>query len=99
MLSAVECSAAQSEVLLKGVSGMVYSCPERVTKTTASNKKLTQVTQVSAADTPWKPHKYSGLNLFILQNENEEIILLLKKSEAMAAQDAVLSQSLEFKGT
>ncbi|GFG28700.1 hypothetical protein Cfor_05984 [Coptotermes formosanus] len=107
MLSAVESSATQSlrltltrqlaEVLLRGVSGTVYSCPERATETTASNKKLTQVTQNSAADSPWKPRKYTGLNLFIPRNENEEIILLLLISEAMAARDAVLSQSPEFK--
>jgi len=44
---------------------------------TVSNKKLTQVTQNSVADSPWKPRKYTGLNLFIPRNENEEIILLL----------------------
>jgi hypothetical protein len=88
-----------AEVLLKGVSGLVYPCPERVTKTTSSNKKLTQVTQASAADSPWKPYTYNGLSLFIPQNENEEIILLLKISEAMAAQDAVLSHSSKFKET
>jgi len=107
MLRAVESTATQSlrltltrqlaEVLLRGVSGAVYSCPERVTETTASNKKLTQVTQNSVADSPWKPRKYTGLNLFIPRNENEEIILLLLISEAMAARDAVLSQSPEFK--
>jgi hypothetical protein len=86
-----------AEVLLKGVSGVVYSYPERVTKTTTSNKKLTEVSKASAADNPWKPYKYTGLNLFIPQNENEEIILLLKKSEAMAAQDAVVSHSPELK--
>jgi hypothetical protein len=59
-----------AEVLLRDVSGMVNSHPEKVTKTTASNKKLTLVTQASAADSPWKPHKYTGLNLFIPQNEN-----------------------------
>jgi len=78
---------------------MIYSCPERMTKTTASKKKLTQVTQVSAADSPWKAYKYTGLNLFIPQNENEEIILLLEKSEAMAVHDAVLSHFPEFKET
>jgi len=88
-----------AEVLLRGVSGIVYSCPEKVTKITASNKKLTQVTQASAAESPWKAHKYTGLNLFIPQNENEEIILLLKRSEAIAAHDAVLSHSPEFKET
>lgn len=58
-------------------------------------KKLTQTTQT--ADSPWKPRKYTGINLFIPRNENEEIILLLLISEAMAVRDAVLSQSPEFK--
>ncbi|PNF19557.1 hypothetical protein B7P43_G18242, partial [Cryptotermes secundus] len=105
MLSAVESSATQSlrltltrqlaEVLLRGVSGTVYSCPEKAGDTTASNKKLTQTTQT--ADSPWKPRKYTGINLFIPRNENEEIILLLLISEAMAVRNAVLSQSPEFK--
>jgi hypothetical protein len=43
----------------------------------ASNKELTQTTQNSVPDSPWKPRKYTGMNLFIPQNENEEIILLL----------------------
>ncbi|XP_069687732.1 tetratricopeptide repeat protein 7B-like isoform X2 [Periplaneta americana] len=107
MLSAVESSATQSlrltltrqlaEVLLRGVSGTVYACPEKASETTASNKKLTQISQNSVADSPWKPRKYTGFNLFIPQNENEEIILLLLISEAMAVRDAVLSQSPEFK--
>ncbi|XP_021924008.1 tetratricopeptide repeat protein 7B isoform X2 [Zootermopsis nevadensis] len=107
MLSAVESSATHSlrltltrqlaEVLLRGVSGTVYTSPEKVNETTASNKKLTQITQNSVADSPWKPRKYTGLNLFIPRNENEEIILLLLISEAMAVRDAVLSQSPEFK--
>ena len=86
-------------MLLSGVSVIVYSCPEKVTKTTVSNKKLTQVTQASAADSPWKVHEYAGLNLFIPQNENQEIILLLKTSEAMGAHNAVLSHSPKFKET
>jgi len=50
MLRAVESSATQSlrltltrqlaEVLLRGVSGAVYSCPERVTETTGQFQHL-----------------------------------------------------------
>lgn len=76
-----------------------------------------------AVTSPWKPHKYTGLNIFCPRNEFEEIILLLlirqvprnlkidlyvclenfvkllrlHYSEAMAARNAVLSQSSEFK--
>lgn len=56
------------------MTGLLYFILEIIT---ASNKKLTQVAQNSAADSPWKPRKYTGLNLFIPRNENEEIILLL----------------------
>jgi hypothetical protein len=64
---------------------------------TASNKKLTQASQTSAADTLWKPFKYTGLSLFIPQNGHEEIILLLQISEALPAHDAVLSQPPDLK--
>ncbi|CAG2056515.1 unnamed protein product [Timema podura] len=66
---------------------------QRVGLVTTSKKSF----QVSKTDSPWKPRKYTGLNLFVPRNENEEIILLLLISEAMAARDAVLSQSPEFK--
>ena len=48
-------------------------------------------------ESPWKPKKYTGINLFVPRNEYEEMILLLLISEAMAVRDAVLSQSPEFK--
>lgn len=48
-------------------------------------------------DSPWKPKKYLGPNMFVPRNEYEETILLLLISEAMAVRDAVLSQSPEFK--
>lgn len=51
----------------------------------------------SSSDSPWKPKKYAGLNMFVPRNEYEETILLLLISEAMAVRDAVLSQSPEFK--
>nr|CAD7442906.1 unnamed protein product [Timema bartmani] len=130
MLSAVESSATQSlrltltrqlaEVLLRGVSGTLYTAPDSIVETAAGLlfaplhlmvsldschdfQRVGLVTtskksfQVSKTDSPWKPRKYTGLNLFVPRNENEEIILLLLISEAMAARDAVLSQSPEFK--
>lgn len=59
-------------------------------------RKITHQTG-SSSESPWKPKKYTGPNLFIPNNETEEIILLLLISEAMAVRDAVLSQSQEFK--
>lgn len=84
----------------------------KISTTISDNKK--------AIMSPWKPNKYTGLNLFCPRNEFEEIILLLLIrsvlcnvetclfldslkslgfycSEAMAARNAVLSQSSEFK--
>ncbi|XP_029049892.1 tetratricopeptide repeat protein 7B isoform X2 [Osmia bicornis bicornis] len=92
VLSAVESTATQSlrvmltrqlaEVLVRGISGAEYKPPEPSSDTT---------------DSPWKPKKYLGPNMFIPRNEYEETILLLLISEAMAVRDAVLSQSPEFK--
>ncbi|KAF3419860.1 hypothetical protein E2986_08195 [Frieseomelitta varia] len=92
ILSAVESTTTQSlrvtltrqlaEVLVRGISGAEYKAPE------APN---------DSADSPWKPKKYLGPNMFVPRNEYEETILLLLISEAMAVRDAVLSQSPEFK--
>lgn len=51
----------------------------------------------ASTESPWKPKKYTGMNLFVPKNEYEEIILLLLINEAMAVRDAVLSISPEFK--
>ncbi|XP_020283991.1 tetratricopeptide repeat protein 7B isoform X2 [Pseudomyrmex gracilis] len=102
ILSAVESTTTQSlrvtltrqlaEVLLRGISGADYKPPEGpVDTTTVSNRRANNL------DSPWKPKKYSGPNMFIPKNEYEETILLLLISEAMAVRDAVLSQSPEFK--
>ncbi|XP_037915615.1 tetratricopeptide repeat protein 7B [Hermetia illucens] len=97
MLNAVETRTTQSlrltlarqlaEVLLRGVSGTMYTPPLNLssTKTGPNTKKL------------WKPRKYSGRNQFTPRNHHEEIILLLLISESLAVRDAVLSQSPEFR--
>ncbi|KAK7066570.1 Tetratricopeptide repeat protein 7B [Halocaridina rubra] len=100
MLSAVESTATQhlrltlarqlAEVLLRGCSEHSYSAPNKDEKSRSSSS-------LKAAESPWKPQKYTGTNLFVPKNINEEIILLLLISEAMAVREAVLSQSPEFK--
>ncbi|XP_018370801.1 PREDICTED: tetratricopeptide repeat protein 7B isoform X7 [Trachymyrmex cornetzi] len=97
ILSAVESTTTQSlrvtltrqlaEVLLRGISGTDYKPPDEQTDTMGAN----------LSDSPWKPKKYAGPNMFVPRNEYEESILLLLISEAMAVRDAVLSQSPEFK--
>lgn len=96
MLNAIETKATQSlrltlarqlaEVLLRGVSGTIYSPPLQLNRMNGGNaKKL------------WMPRKYSTRNQFIPKNEHEETLLLLLISEALANRDAVLSQSPEFR--
>lgn len=97
MLSAVETKATQSlrltlarqlaEVLLRGVSGTIYTPPSNSSRmnNSTTNKKL------------WMPRKYSTRNHFVPKNQHEETLLLLLISEALANRDAVLSQSPEFR--
>lgn len=97
MLSAIETHSTQilrltlarqlAEVLLRGVSGTIYSPPSSPTpsKNTVAPRRL------------WTPKKYAGRNQFVPRNLAEETILLLLISEALAVRDAVLSQSPEFR--
>lgn len=95
MLSAVETKATQSlrltlarqlaEVLLRGVSGTIYTPPTNSRLTQSQTKKL------------WMPRRYSTRNQFLPKNQHEETLLLLLISEALANRDAVLSQSPEFR--
>lgn len=94
MLSAIETKATQSlrltlarqlaEVLLRGVSGTIYTPP-------TSNSRM------NAGKKLWMPRRYTTRNQFIPKNQHEETLLLLLISEALANRDAVLSQSPEFR--
>lgn len=96
MLSAVETKATQSlrltlarqlaEVLLRGVSGTIYTPP-------SSNSRL----NATGAKKLWMPKRYTTRSQFIPRNQQEETLLLLLISEALANRDAVLSQSPEFR--
>ncbi|KAG7205179.1 hypothetical protein KM043_018269 [Ampulex compressa] len=109
ILSAVESTTTQSlrvtltrqlaEVLIRGISNTEYKAVEGPSDTTAviSNRKTNHYSNSNTSDSPWKPKKYMGPNMFVPRNEYEETILLLMISEAMAVRDAVLSQSPEFK--
>ena len=52
----------------------------------------------TATDSPWKPRKHGGPNLYVPRNKYEEVILLLLLSENMARREAILSQAPEFFG-
>ena len=107
ILSAVESTSTQrlrliltrqfAEVLSRNMSGAIYEPPESPFSSPGS-RKINQYNAYSGkVDSPWKPKKYMGPNIFIPRNKYEETILLLLISEAMAVRDAVLSQSQEFK--
>uniref|UniRef100_A0A1I8PW08 Tetratricopeptide repeat protein 7 N-terminal domain-containing protein n=1 Tax=Stomoxys calcitrans TaxID=35570 RepID=A0A1I8PW08_STOCA len=102
MLNAIETKTTQSlrltlsrqlaEVLLRGVSGTIYTPPFQkkqgagsTLKSGGTSKKL------------WKPRRYAARNQFVPRNQQEETILLLLIAEALAVRDTVLSQSPEFK--
>lgn len=103
MLNAIETKTTQSlrltlsrqlaEVLLRGVSGTIYTPPFQ--------KKIAGAgggtTGRSAAKKLWKPRKYAARNQFTPRNQHEETILLLLIAEALAVRDTVLSQSPEFR--
>ncbi|XP_054715583.1 tetratricopeptide repeat protein 7B-like [Uloborus diversus] len=94
VLSAIETSSTQSlrqtmsrqlaEVLIRGVCEKNYV-----------NFAIKQ--EGKNPESPWKPKKYMGPNLFTPKDENEEILLLLFISEAMAVRNAVLDLSPEFR--
>lgn len=95
MLSAIETKATQSfrltlarqlaEVLLRGVSGTIYTTPSQTRSSQSREKKL------------WMPRKYTTRNHFVPKNQHEETLLLLLIAESLANRDAVLSQSPEFR--
>ncbi|XP_012534087.1 tetratricopeptide repeat protein 7B isoform X4 [Monomorium pharaonis] len=107
ILSAVESTTMQSlrvtltrqlaEVLIRGISGADYKPPQESQTDTMAVRRANHYSGVNLSDSPWKPKKYAGPNMFVPRNEYEETILLLLISEAMAVRDAVLSQSPEFK--
>ncbi|XP_055919182.1 tetratricopeptide repeat protein 7B [Eupeodes corollae] len=97
MLNAIETRTTQSlrltlsrqlaEVLLRGVSGTLYSPPFNTRRSRGNNQ----------AKNMWKPRMYSHRIQFTPKNQHEETILLLLVAEALAVRDTVLSQSPEFR--
>lgn len=102
LLTAIETTGTQAlrltlsrqlaEILFRGMKSVEYVTPEIKVSTPSGRNRNQTVT-----DSPWKPKKYSGPNIFVPKNKYEEIILLLLISEAMAVRDAVLSQFPEFR--
>lgn len=105
MLSAVEAPATQSlrltvarqlsEVFLRAPM-QEYKAPYSPVYNQPLSGTLTRRREDYVSEGPWKPKKYASLNQFIPSTCTEEMLLCLLVGEAMAARDAVLSQSPEF---
>lgn len=79
-----------AEVLLHGVSESQYSAPD-----TADSPKRASSRQGNT-DSPWKPRKYGGNNLYVPGSKEEEVVLLLLLAEAMASKHVPLNQTPEY---
>lgn len=94
-----------AEVLLHGISDTKYTKPEQ--ETSPKRGPLHRASAggggvvagpLSGVDSPWKPRKHGGSNLYTPRNRHEEVVLLLTMAEYMARKEAILSQAPEFFG-
>jgi len=79
-----------AEVLLHSVSETQYTPPE------SGDSPRRVSSRQGSADSPWKPRKYGGNNLFVPSNKEEEVVLLLLLAEAMASKHVPLNQTPEY---
>jgi len=82
-----------AEVLLHGVSEQQYRAPDLGDSPRRANSRQGQG---AATDSPWKPRKYGGNNLFVPSTKQEEVVLLLLLAEAMASKHVPLNQTPEY---
>ncbi len=87
-------SASHADVPSRIRGGSLASSTARA----ASAGALNTATASSAVDSPWKPRKHAGANLFVPRSRLEEVVLLLLLGESMARKEAILSQAPEFFG-
>jgi hypothetical protein len=63
-----------AEVLLHGISDVNYRPPEPAsTSAAASAVKNKSVMSAVSSDSPWKPKRHYGANLYVPNNKNEEV--------------------------
>lgn len=82
-----------AEVLLHGVSEQQYRAPDLADSPRRANSRQGQA---GAMDSPWKPRKYGGNNLYVPGTKQEEVMLLLLLAEAMASKHVPLNQTPEY---
>jgi len=82
-----------AEVLLHAVSDQQYKAPDLGDSPRRANSRQGQG---GATDSPWKPRKYGGNNLYLPSTKQEEVVLLLLLAEAMASKHVPLNQTPEY---
>jgi len=82
-----------AEVLLHAVSDTQYKAPELGD---SPRRASSRQGQGGVTESPWKPRKYGGNNLYVPSNKQEEIVLLLLLAEAMASKHVPLNQTPEY---
>ena len=85
-------------MLLRGISDVAYVKPNPLEDNIVGKRSVPAPTRNVSTDSPWKPRKHAGNNLYSPRTKNEEIILLLLLSENNARKEAILSQAPEFFG-
>ena len=63
---------------------LATATPARAASSTALNSASSAATADRERDSPWKPRKHAGSNLFVPRTRLEEAVLLLLLSENMA---------------
>lgn len=84
-----------AEVLLHSVSDDNYKAPD-VGDSPRRQVGARHVQSVSVVDSPWKPRKYGGNNVYVPMTRHEEAVLLLLLAESMASKHVPLNQTPDF---
>ena len=82
-----------AEVLLHSVSDDHYKPPE---VGDSPRRSTGPRPVVSVPDSPWKPRKYGGTNVYVPSTRHEEAVLLLLLAESMASKHVPLNQTPDF---
>ena len=84
-----------AETLLHSVSDDNYKHPD-VGDSPRRQTGARHVQSMSQVDSPWKPRKYGGANVYCPMTRHEEAVLLLLLAESMASKHVPLNQTPDF---
>jgi len=88
-----------AETLLHSVSDDQYTAPDTGginTESRGMSATRHTMQSVSVSDSPWKPRRYGGSNVFVPNSRHEEVVLLLLLAESMASKHVPLNQTPDF---